>query len=498
MGATAIDKTAFNPYIAQFGMPSQGMFSAFGGAVDDYEKKQKIDRMFALDVGNKELDQKSKQFEVDTLNPLKADRQRNLVTSTALDTEQKTYLQKNGAWDDAITKSHNDALKSDYEVTTSKVQSEYADQTEKGKLAVQQAQIGASNASANSSNFGVTEKTLNKKDEYAINTLYAALKDIDGDGKISEAEYAQHEKDVREGKITIKDPFTKEERTTTPDDARLFATAKDMHLKSVADLQFKNSQTFKNNETKAQSDALSKKIAGVKANGEALATELGVTYEDLATVDVTKLTPQQQVKLQSVGSQYLAAHGEKDDVKKSVADLNQNTVQLTKTSKLTQKAIDNGNNVQFVDQALNEIASYTGVAFNKEVALRNKEFQGVLNTQLKIMSGTSVSAQEYERFKTQTSTLWKTNRDLMLGMQELAETQMARLEGFSMGMGALPFNAKYGKLYANTKALNDSFASQTETGQQMKRSTKTTTASPTPTDANLTKPRLIPTDALLQ
>lgn len=497
MGATAIDKTAFNPYIAQLGIPSQGMFSAFGGAVDDYEKKQKIDRMFALDVGNKELDQKSKQFEVDTLNPLKADTQRNLVTSTALDTEQKTYMQKNGAWDDAITKSHNDALKSGYEVTTSKVQSEYADQTEKGKLAAQQAQIGASNASANSSNFGVTEKTLNKKDEYAINTLYAALKDIDGDGKISEAEYAQHEKDVREGKITIKDPFTKEERTTTPDDARLFATAKDMHLKSVADLQFKNSATFKNNETKAQSDALSKKIAGVKANGEALATELGVTYEDLATVDVTKLTPQQKVKFQSVGSQYLVAHGEKDDVKKSIADLNQNTVQLTKTAQTTQKAIANGNNVQFFDQALNELASYTGIAFDKDAAMRNKEFQGVLNTQLKIMSGTAVSAQEYERFKMQTSTLWKTNKDLYMGMQELSETQMARMDGFRAGMGDIPFNAKYGETYSRMKTLNDSFHAQTQTQNEMKRSTRSTQTTPS-NDANLTKPRLIPTDALLQ
>lgn len=452
--ASSTLKTQFNPYIAQLGMPSKGMLSAFGDAADEYELDKRKDILFGIQEkqGNlsnektafdleqakvrapfenesKALDVQNKRFEVNELNPLKKTTEQNRADESKQKLEQAKY-----------------------DTTNKRIESE-------NKQKTMTADINYKNALIDQLNSNTAYKALEESEKIKVGTLYASIKDLDSDGKISPEEYAQHEQDVINGKITLFDPITKKSRQTDANDARLFAIARDTHLKNSSDLAYKESQTQKNKEANLGLDALTKKVEKMKESGTALAKEFG--YEDwshLGKVDVSKLTQEQQAKFQAFGSLYLAALGEKDtEIKKKAADITNNISMLKSSTIATQSMLNGGNNVQFFDKALIDVGQYIGVPFDKELAKRNKEFQLALNTQLRMMSGTAVSANEYARFQRASSNLYRTNQDMYIALRTLAEKQNNELQGLEMGIGAVPMNAKYGILMQNSRQLNALF-----------------------------------------
>lgn len=453
--ASSTLKTQFSPYIAQLGMPSKGMLSAFGDAVDEYELDKRKDILFGIEQRKGELAVDKGEFDLSQSRakaPLELQNAQNQVSKSSIELEKENFLKTNGMWQNSVDESKQKLEQAKYDTTNKRIESENKDASLKADMAYKGALIDQLNSNT-------AYKALEESDKIKVGTLYASIKDLDSDGKISPEEYAQHEQDVINGKITLFDPITKKSRPTDANDARLFAIARDTHLKNSSDLAYKESQTEKNKEANLGLDALTKKVEKMKESGTALAKEFG--YEDwshLGKVDVSKLTPEQQAKFQAFGSQYLAALGEKDtEIKKKAADITNNISMLKSSTLATQSMLNGGNNVQFFDKALNDVGQYIGVPFDKELAKRNKDFQLALNTQLKMMSGTAVSANEYARFQQASSNLYRTNQDMYIALRTLAEKQNNELQGLEMGIGAVPMNAKYGVLMQNSRQLNALF-----------------------------------------
>lgn len=454
--ASSTLKTQFSPYIAQLGMPSKGMLYAFGDAVDEYELDKRKDILFGIEQRKGELAVDKGEFDLSQSRakaPLELQNAQNQVSKSSIELEKENFLKTNGMWQNSVDESKQKLEQAKYDTTNKRIESENKDASLKADMAYKGALTSQANASTHKTQYGLEDDDLK-------GFLYQKISeyDADGNGVIDANEKSAYINLINSGGVTIVGRDGKK-RQSNEGDARLFGEVVDAYEKTKSDLKYKESQTKKNEEANLGLDALTKKVEKMKESGTALAKEFG--YEDwshLGKVDVSKLTPEQQAKFQAFGSQYLAALGEKDtEIKKKAADITNNISMLKSSTLATQSMLNGGNNVQFFDKALNDVGQYIGVPFDKELAKRNKDFQLALNTQLKMMSGTAVSANEYARFQQASSNLYRTNQDMYIALRTLAEKQNNELQGLEMGIGAVPMNAKYGVLMQNSRQLNALF-----------------------------------------
>lgn len=196
MGATAIDKTAFNPYIAQLGMPSQGMFSAFGGAVDDYEKKKKTDILFGLDERNKTLSLDKTQFDLDQAKvnaPLDTQTKQNNLNKSVLDVEKTTFEKDNGVWKNSADKAKSEAGSAAQKLISDTADASNKDASIKADIGYKNAATASSNASAKASTtaeqINQLKLTAQKSDDAITQASYYFLTDSNGDGIIDSKDF---------------------------------------------------------------------------------------------------------------------------------------------------------------------------------------------------------------------------------------------------------------------------------------------------------------------
>lgn len=196
MAATAIDKTAFNPYIAQLGMPPQGMFSAFGGAVDDYEKKKKTDILFGLDERNKTLTLDKTQFDLDQAKvnaPLDTQTKQNNLNKSVLDVEKTTFDKDNGVWKNSADKTKSEAGSAAQKLITDTAEASNKDASIKADIGYKNAATASSNASAKASTtaeqINQLKLTAQKSDDAITQASYYFLTDSNGDGIIDSKDF---------------------------------------------------------------------------------------------------------------------------------------------------------------------------------------------------------------------------------------------------------------------------------------------------------------------
>lgn len=194
------DKTAFSPAIAGLAMPDKDSspLYAIGNGLTDFDKQEKIDRMFAIDVKGKELQTEKDQFSLDTakqkapieieaaqVNLDNAKFDQNIIKpmqaqSTQLELDKKTTEKESGVWDaenqtkkDQATVAHSNAL--------------YAD--EKNKLSIESEKASLANAGL-TTQINALKLNAAKSDDHITQASYYFYDDTNGDGVVNEKDFA--------------------------------------------------------------------------------------------------------------------------------------------------------------------------------------------------------------------------------------------------------------------------------------------------------------------
>jgi hypothetical protein len=457
------DKTAFSPAIAQLAMPDKDSspLYAIGSGLTDYDKQGKLDRMFDIDVKGKELDNSTKQLSYDTatqkapieienaqvnLDNAKYDKDviKPLQTQSAqLAVDQKQTERDSGVWD-----AENQTKKD--QATIASANASVAD--EKAKLGVDAQKAELANAGL-TTQINALKLSAAKSDDHITQASYYFYDDANGDGVVNEKDFG-----TRKDKLKAQGV-----------DEKFINAAYVKAQDTLANLDVKHAEATRKQDLALGIDTKTKRINAMQNEGNTIAQGLGLaSWEQLGQVDTTTLTPEQKVKLQSWGKSYSQAYDERTGAKVQdmIISMNASQAQLQQVSSYTQEAIKKGNNVNMFKTVANQVASYVGGdVFDPELAMRNKLFQGALNTQLKIASGTAVSGNEFSRFKDETSTLYKSNPDLFVALKGIAMKQQAQLDGIRQVMGDAPFNAQFGDLKQRVNNLNNVLNSATESTQ---------------------------------
>lgn len=452
--ASSTLKTQFSPYIAQLGMPSKGMLSAFGDAVDEYELDKRKDILFGiqekkenaiLDKTNfdleqarirapfenesKELDVKSKRFEVDELNPLKKTTEQNRANSTALELGTAQYIKDNGG-----DKAKLDTLLNQQKVAN--INATYAEEEKKLDIGNKK----------NTQKLSALKLEDASSDDIIKKTASFFYTDSNGDGIIDEKDFAMVQKELKNN------PNIPPEKLN---EAYMYAKERVTKINEV------ESRIEKNTNVNLGIDNSTKAITAARDYGTQLAKKHGLKSEsDLATIDITTLNDSDKAELQSWADQYVKASGKKDIIQKEMAGIAQQQGMLKQVGYYVDSAIKKGNDVNFATTAINKLGAYLGdeVTFDKELAAKNSLFQSVLNTQLKIQSGTAVTQSEYDRFLKEASTLYESNPKMITALQTMAFKQMEQLKALKEAYAYDPvFNVRYGKIYKNAENLLSSF-----------------------------------------
>jgi len=185
-----------------------------------------------------------------------------------------------------------------------------------------------------------------------------------------------------------------------------------------------------------------------------------IDMDSIVNIDMTKLTPEQKSKAESLANIIIRAEkpSASGEITKRMLDIGVQQKQLNDTTKLTLKYMKEGKDFNMVDKIVREnLSNYIGLNEKElEGAWRDARFQESLNIQLKIQSGTAVSAQEWDRFKSSMGTLYQTNKRVALGMLSMATNMKSQVEILSNSMGSDAFHLKYGHITGNiSKMEND-------------------------------------------
>jgi len=449
------DKTQFSPAIAALAMPDKNssIGYAIGDGLSEYAKQQKLDTMFDTELAGKKLDQETKQFSLDTDKAIAPYKIQDAETSTEkgkleLDKENKAkekrdMLETPENWAKEQQIKNNALIQSNNSTVISTVNAENAPEDKRLEQQGKKAIIENTQQTGQLTNYAIRQA----KTQELSNRFFG---DTNGDGVIDEKDFAQTRTNLQQEGIKEEDIYDAEKKAQERN-AKLDSTRAEAARKQDLALGI---------------DTKTKRINAMQNEGNTIAQGLGLaSWEQLGQVDTTTLTPEQKVRLQSWGKSYSQAYDEKTGAKVQdmIISMNASQAQLQQVSSYTQEAIKKGDNVNLFKTVANQVASYVGGdVFDPELAMRNKLFQGALNTQLKIASGTAVSGNEFSRFKDETSTLYKSNPDLFVALKGIAMKQKAQLDGIRQVMGDAPFNAQFGDLKQRVNNLNNILNSATE------------------------------------
>ncbi|QDF28963.1 hypothetical protein [Halarcobacter anaerophilus] len=207
-------------------------------------------------------------------------------------------------------------------------------------------------------------------------------------------------------------------------------------------------------ETQPNLTALAKDIETANSQTDDFIKYLGnkdINKYNLSTADVREFNPEQKAQAERLANIIIRAEkpAMKEAIAKDMADLSVMQSQLNDSINYTISAINEGRDINTVDKVQREyLNKYLGMTDNQlETAFRDSRFQSASNTLLKVMSGTAVSGQEWERFKQATGTLYQTNETLVNGMLSMVRDQKNRMRSMSNSMGGTAFNLKYGSTY---------------------------------------------------
>lgn len=183
--------------------------------------------------------------------------------------------------------------------------------------------------------------------------------------------------------------------------------------------------------------------------------DMGV--DSLMDIDMTKLTPSQKAQAERLANIKLRAQkpAAAAEITKRMLDVGVQQQQLNDTVAVTLQYMKDGKDFNMVDKAVRDnFSNYTGLNDKElENSWRDARFQEALNTQLKIQSGTAVSAQEWERFKSAMGTLYQTNKRAATGMLSMATNMKAQVGVLANSMGGEAFHLKYGHIVGNINKM---------------------------------------------
>ncbi len=175
----------------------------------------------------------------------------------------------------------------------------------------------------------------------------------------------------------------------------------------------------------------------------------------LATVDVRKLTPEQQAEANTIGQNLVKLSGANaKEVDKKMANYGSNLEQTQNAL----KSYENVGDFRLIDETVKKyISNYTGLSKSEiESTEAAQALQSILNISIKADSGSAVSAQEMLRKTLETASVGMNKQRIILGIKNLAKRNIGELKGLKKVMGQVPFNLRYGGVLRNYEDILDS------------------------------------------
>lgn len=183
----------------------------------------------------------------------------------------------------------------------------------------------------------------------------------------------------------------------------------------------------------------------------------GTTVDSIMDIDMTKLTPSQKAQAERLANVKVRAQkpAAAAEITKRMLDVGVQQQQLNDTVAVTLRYMKDGKDFNMVDKTVREnFSNYVGLNDKElENSWRDARFQEALNTQLKVQSGTAVSGQEWERFKSAMGTLHQTNKRAALGMLSMATNMKSQVDVLANSMGSEAFHLKYGHIVGNINKM---------------------------------------------
>ena len=225
------------------------------------------------------------------------------------------------------------------------------------------------------------------------------------------------------------------------------------HLFSPEEVNFSNLYLEKN-----LGNSAIVSINNFSRQAQVFAESLGLkSYTELGELDTSKLSKEQRIQAQQLAQLYINAYKTNNpELEKNIGEYNAMVTQ----SQVFYDQIRNISDFRVLDETVKTLFSnYFGLS---ESQMKSEEamtaLQSVLNLKIRIDSGLAVSNQEMVRTINESTTKYRYKNQMLIGMKNILNGQLGRLQGLKMSIGDIPFNLKYGAVerrYENMiEALN--------------------------------------------
>lgn len=177
-----------------------------------------------------------------------------------------------------------------------------------------------------------------------------------------------------------------------------------------------------------------------------VASKHGLRPEQLTTVDFSKLSPAANYEFGQVVGAIEQSQKDKipDWAKKEMVSLSQITQASGEIAKLL-----NTNDSGLLDRAYNKVNQYLGLGSESEMArqsMSESAYALYRNHQLKLMSGSAVTASEESRFNEAFGELWRNDKAVASKIYENMASLKSRMEAIKSSYNPFVFNYRYGTL----------------------------------------------------